>query len=1073
MRKQYLWVDKPGFFYDAAGNIDVSAGSKGTMFFWYHASLYAPSDQTVIMIRCANTDYIRVIHVNGVMKATCVSNAHALDTADFDLWTHYIYWIPCALIWDFTGGGAGDGTLKLYVAGDTTTCVATTAWAPRENANKIYIGPRTADTASANVCFDNVAIYDGVMTAAEYLSLRGSVTSVQTRKYARRRLPTTADVADGALTLLATFDGTYNADIGGDIDFNIEVSGAGLNQFCRLDDGSRAKGMRYRFFLGMPRHDDSDDDRVPLKAVLQSDIGFAPYNTTITDTDTHSQITVASYNSRDDGGQGVGWFNRWIQYGNGSMERPMTIRMRVNCPSATNVKNTPISLGPVCYIAGPEYGSWAGSWGTGTIGTAVTDGGNTTSVFLTDAMGYGDDNWNGCELFFKNGANFGYRVIVTDYDSVSGTFTIGGALPNIPVSTEAFCVDFKGRLIANKTSRAVPFDETSSIQVWMWESYTSGPLTDRPWQEIECIYGEGGSNNYVRYNRGQQVFMNLSTSRDDGTGRDMMFGRSVMYDSVTVVTDYTCDILLESIEVEGFPTYQEVSPQGSFLRDPQDLSDTFFALSAEYTQSTRAWIISNLTLNYSPPLTKYTPYADVQDSFDLPGSVTWRNTGYVANQLKPQTDVDKAILIYLGSTAGGIYQYGYLEGTWNDSTGLVDWIDETPLVDKSNPFLLATELTGWKTQDSTFGLNLLPGILHIFGCEDDTLVMTVGGNESNPDHYFTRLYTGAEDRWTWSRIANWSPHNPLPMGIAGIEKPMHDGSVGLWGNRECDWILEYNPYTLNKSRRFIGLTRLKTDVPTATLFSNNRRPLGAITTENFRGYNLLPHGNVLQALACYDVGSPIPHVMTGDVTAFYTTYMGSPPPVRLFATEDDVHFRTVIYEHITDASIGTSILLGDRLIHYIYDGAHSSALNQAIIIRNRETWYALTAGQTSGTFDTCIIVKPTNGWDKLYVNTVANEGTLTVSVLAPSTETVITGYDTTDCDAIADGVQSEVTWNGFGFNTLSATDIRLRFTLTRPAAGDDSPVLYAYHANGIQDLSPIPVDTTGHGLTLIDMGVII
>jgi hypothetical protein len=1069
MRKQYLWVDKPGFYYNGTGNVDITAGSKGTVFFWYHHSQGYNSDQTVIMLRCSNGDYLRAVHHNGNMRAVCLSNGNYLETPNYDFSASFNYWVPCALVWDFTGGGAGNGTLKLYVAGNTTTCVATTAWAPRENANKIYIGPRVADPTPALACFDNVAIYDGVMTGVEYLSLRGSTTSVETRKYARRRLPTAADVADGSLTLLATFDGKYDADVGVDTTATWEVSGADLNKFCRLDDGSRAKGVRYRFFLGMPRHDDSDDDRVPLQAVLQPNLIHAPSNTTITDTSTHSQIVVASYNGRDDTGQGVGWFNRWIQYGNGNMDSPMTIRMRVNCPSDTNVQNTPISLGPVCYIAGPEYGNWAGSWGTGIIGTAVTDGGNTTSVFKTDASGYGDDNWNGCELFFKNGANFGYRVKVTDYESATGIFTIGGALPNVPVSTEKFCVDFKGRLVANKTARANPFDETSSIQVWMWESYTSGLLTDRPWQEIECIYGTGGSNRYVRYNRGQQVFMNLSTLRDNGQGINMMFGRSMYYDSVTALTDYTCDIWIESIEVEGFPTYQEVSPQGSFLRDPQDLSDTFLALSAEYTQSTRAWIISNLTLNYASALTKYSPVANIQNGFNDAG--TWRNTGSVVTQLKPQTDVDKAVFVCLGSTAGGVWQYGFLEGTWNNGTGLIDWVDETPLSGKSNPFLPLTEITGWRTQDSTFGLNYPPGIFHIFGCEDGTLVMTVGGNEDNPDHYFTRLYTGAADRWTWSRIANWSPHNPLPMGIAGIEKPMHDGYMGFWGNRECDWILEYNPYTLNKSRRFIGLTRLKTDTPTASLFSNNTRPLGGITTENFRGFNLLPHGNVTQALACFDVGSPVPYPMTGDVTALYTTYIAA--HIRLLASEDDRHYREVIFEHVTNASLSTTIMLGDRLIHYISDADQAGALNQVSILKNRETWYALTAGQTSGTFDTCIIVKPTDGWDKLYVNTVANEGTLTVSVLDPATETIITNYDTTDCDAIADGVQSEVTWGGLGLNTLSATDIRLRFTFTRPAVGDDSPALYAYHANGTQDISPIPSSATGHGLSLIDMGVII
>jgi hypothetical protein len=127
----------------------------------------------------------------------------------------------------------------------------------------------------------------------------------------------------------------------------------------------------------------------------------------------------------------------------------------------------------------------------------------------------------------------------------------------------------------------------------------------------------------------------------------------------------------------------------------------------------------------------------------------------------------------------------------------------------------------------------------------------------------------------------------------------------------------------------------------------------------------------------------------------------------------------------------------------------------------------LNAGQTTGTLTTIALSKPIGGWGELRVNVnAAAEGNrLEAAVVDAATDLEVPGYGLDDCDDVTvDETNYRVTWGGKDLSALSAAEYKLRFRLTRAAAEDPSPALYAYEARPLSQAKPTTTDLRVEGL---------
>ncbi len=1032
----------------------------------------------IINLLCNNGDYIK-IYWGGyrTVYAACKSDtttriltATSMSYEDFP-WG-YNYWIPVMFTWDFRSS-PGTMTFRMFTDSLRTD---TSVVAPRENASKIYIGRLTTDTAVKNgACFDNLAIYDGVMTSSEFDALTAGYSAavssnkytnsyIATRDFLRRYIPRNKDVSDGNITFLATWDGEYDAIVGSDTTYHVTSTDAA--SYCLLPDGSNCRGQRFHINIGIPRHDLKWDDRKPIEAVLLQGLrdGAGGYRT-LTNYSTHATIAVSQQStSYPYSGQGVGWTCPWLDsfWGNDASRYPATFRFRVNLPYESNAENARISLGPAhVKYAAPQGGSggWSGYWAGGTGGQVSSDAGNTETTFKTNITGYANNYWNGAEIFFVTGTNQHCRLPIISYNGTTGFVTVDGAFPNVPSSGDYIFIDKRVRILANPgtdvptASTGLIEQETRTMEFFPWEYWNS----ERPWKEIEIVFGpDGASNSYLRVDGGRTVPFSFSKFvYDPSINRGICFGREKLTGDQSSYTTFSCLIMLESITVEGRPDYCSLNPNllhgNSGYTEPLYLCDTFVATSAKHGHSSKVWRLSNLSLVFNSVTKK--SYVDWENSLNASG--TWRNTCILENVIQPYESSDYVICLARGTDSGGTTRLGYLKGTWDENNEIIVWEDETPPTGKANPFLNISELLPDIDSSTTWGTDrgspehFWPGRIFIAKTNDGRWVMTFGGNEKNPDHYITRILDGAVDRWTWDFEKHWRKDNPLPTGLGGHEILNSWGVIGLWGNRDTDWQFTYNPYTIEPAKRFAGICRLKTYSPklygaTPTYPSQNVRPTSICTSGDMREFRLYPRGNAVQPVAAYDNTGASLFPVSGDTYISYFSIFTN--AYRMMATNDLKHFYEAKYEFIQDASPLFVFRLQDKIIHVIYDILNSK-WTYAWHYRDRESQYELSGTNTSGELETAVLEKPDNGWDKLYINCDKREGDIKAELVNPETGEPLTGYTFDDCDTIANGIQSLVSWGGVSLDECDSNEVQIRFMITRNSSADDSPQLFAWYAD--------------------------
>lgn len=1049
MRKQFLWIRSPGLHYMAPGNVQIGPGDRGSVSLWYHRCKKVPVSDQLWRAEADDSNYAHIawtVHsqghlefrvvADGVSRLVRVSDAGTLMPADC--------WSLITATWDLSQPDGGVLHLYLNQLAEDTTSVSANGLA--QPPMKMYVGGKYG-ASGYGTCLDEVLVLDEPMTRDQHDARRGPATDFLALRNARRCPPHQLDLP-GNLLLHAGFDGSYDAvEAAGDATAYIEAPADERATLALLDDGSRYKGRRQLLPLGNPRQDFSDDDRVPLAAVLEQ---YAMHgiggSTSIVNEDDCARMVISQAPSSG-WGEGRGWLWHWLEPGN--LEGNYTLRMRLNMPAETNPRKYWTSLGPILYYHGPRHGSIFGTWGSGVECSVVADGGNSASAFKTNLTQSEADYWQGAELSVITGNCAPARLKVAGYDADTKVLSLAGSLPAVPDPDSVCVVDFRGRICPHgHTAEGYRLIEQQSMEAWLWEEYSD----DRPWIELEC---QAGGVPVVRYARGRSQYMGFTNLRaNDAAGLGMMFGK---LGAIGPHEGYSSEIRLESIELDGPGNYQLLPTRNSRYGRACGLADHFMVLDPKTGLSTRLWRTEDVTWSLRRPEKCTDP---AQTAADLRAPGTWRDTCQLLSLLEPHSDDEQVTALVRGKDTEGVWRLGYLVGTYDPDQRRMTWTDEAPPSGRSNPFMAISDLHPTPRSDSDWGVVVIPARVDVFGLDDGTWSLIYSGPECNPDHYITYAMHGAPDRWSFSHAEHFWPHNPIGPGVGGVDKlPPEYGGVGLWANRDCELYFARNPYAVDSRERFLAYGRGKTILPVSSI-GTNVRPLVGVASPDLKAIHPLPHGNVISPLPSGSVHGMRTFVYGPDTLGLLVEYYGS--HLRLYTSEDGVHFQEMTRSLILGAQLpgeptnlapGASFCIGTWRIYY-YGG--DGFLNLAAVKRNRESCYGLSAGKLSGLMETAILQQPADGWGELLVNADPQDGAICVELVDPETEQPVAGYSAADCDPIADDIAAVVSWGGKSLTDLHHSHLRVVFHLQRPQAEAAGPELFAWQVSSIEaaDLCP-------------------
>jgi len=1051
-RRQFLWIDSRGAdpYFSASGNIEYSSGEKGTLAIWQHTpvtDVYTTPDKfwrLVIDSDNSMEQYAgRSFRVRSGGASQDIYPGH-------QIWVqfggHGIVWELMVYTWDFSAG-AGSGVLRLYWDGVAAGTPVTNATAPVGASTGLYLGPvvTTPDTYFEDkFCIGSVAVWDGLMTA-------GQVAELYAQTHRHR---VTEGDGTGNLLLLATFDGSYDAEISGG---SPTLTCANDERYCLLDDGVREQG-RKRFLLGQPRHDLSEDDRVPLSAalVVPTNNDRADY-VTVTNHENYAQLEVAAGYEAD---RAVGALLPGLPIHPGSivlwssaLTAPATYRQRIHVPNDTNPPQTFIRIGPVDYYHSPlKVGDLYSQYGSGRQFTVADDEGNSDTKFKTDLDDdYDDDYWNGAKVTFQTGDCAGRRLQATDYEKSTKILTMEGALPATPAPGDIGVVDFRASIQGCLSGTNTVWGERipeMSMDAALWDSYADAKyFTQLEW----CYYGLWNSTsqdviNLLCYDRGRTAFMDGCPG--DAGGQAFVYGRPANWQNDSA---FYCDILLERIEVDSPTTYQVLKRNAS--GHGPDYADNFMLTSELHAESTKVWRKRNVTRAKAKP-TKITAAASVKT--DLQAANTWRHDVSIwPCPVAYDEETETVTVVVRGASATGVVTYGYCTGVWNAGTGRITWTDETPPGGCTNPFMAQTDLRPEQATDAIYSDG---NILGVFEQDDGGWYMTYMTQQVNVDHYKTCLLGPCADRWSFSRQDHWWHGNPLVPGSGGIDSfvPENNGA-SRWSNRGLEWYPVENPYAHDPTERWWMWAQDKAINNRWEYYQVDCRPLAGAHGSDLRSMMPLPHGNQVQPLVGIQVHQNASYVygQSDCLLQYSDTAVGFSSGVYCYVSEDGVHWQQ--YANHSDwipmlelpnepsrLAQGRPFRLGDRTIYY---HAGLNWLNFAWSRVHGECWYALDSGKTTGMLETPLIEKPAEGWGPLVCSCDPNGGAVTVEVL-DATETVIAGYADADCDVLTDATEQSVTWKGVSLEDLDTEYIRIRFGFS----GSDEtglPILYQWR---IEDL---------------------
>jgi hypothetical protein len=1007
--------------------VKASAGDKGTLMLWHWPMEYHGANDVFWRLEVNDQNYMRQKYG----RSLWVCSQGNLWTIPVSQTTAWFSWHQLVYTWDFTV--PGQGKLNVYWNGVPAGTPVTNADAPVGVPARLELGPVMGTIGSFPHIIYSLAIWDDVATAEQ--------VAEAARRGPRRRIKE-SDCA-GNLTLYASFDGRYDADVAAG-DGKLYVTGP-ADRYCLGDDGLREQGRR-RFLIGMPRHDLSDDDRVPLGMVcnLTLDSGRDAYVADANYANYGELRVLAGYT----GDRRVGAaMPRWPLLDAYGLVAPATYRQRVHIPNTENPRGRYIRLGVIDYLHQPTPAADVyDQWGSGRLFTVLDDPGNSATSFKTDLpSSLGTGYWNGAMMTMLSGNCSGRQLMVTSYDSSTGFLTLEGALGDKPVAGSVGVVDHYARLVGCRswgTTTAGARIVSQNMDAWLWEFHGA----DRFFTELEWQYvGENTGNldvpNFLRYERGRTALLDgiPSSWYENGAA----YGRPKTWEDSTLA----CKILLERIEIDSPGVYQVLRRN----RDGSgpDLADNFM-LTAGNGESTKVWFSWQVTRQTARPA-KYPSPGAVRSDLTAPG--TWRqDIVSLPIPVAYDEDAEAAVVLVVGKDAQGVCRLGYLRGTWDDTTGRIRWTDETPPEGRSNPFLALSELKPGREADMQCAGAMPSSVLQD---SDGTWALIYTANSSHPDHIQAYMLRGAEDRWSFSLAAHWWPGNPICPILGGPDRlsGQMNGS-GVWANRDAEWRIVENPYASDPAQRYWGTARGKTINHRAITYASDFRPVLGVRGAHLRGLVPLPHGNTVSPLVGPLVHSNENTVLDqADCLVLYTdTALAASSGVFCWVSEDGIHFK--LFAADTDwlprqelpgepnrLEPGRPFRLGGRRVYYY---GYGSFVNFATLRLGGEAWYELSSGQTQGQLVTSAMEMPSDGWGRLVLNADPGQGQIRVSVLDADTDEPVAGFSAEECDAIANHVEAECRWQGRSLAEVQAAAIRLRFEFTSQLSNGEPPKLYSW-----------------------------
>jgi len=985
-RAQMLYIGKQGAVtYAAAGNAEIGAGSRGTVALWYHPSAKQQSCNIVqMMVDEENALTLDRKQDRWRWYSSSEGSARTLDYS-----SDTVAWRFVVATWDFSGG-PGAGVLRLYLDGEEVPgSPVTDASAPVGPPDLIRLGPG-ADHAGtlAYAVLDQMAIWDDTMSGQQVGELydRG-----------RKHVPQPGDCS-GELLFRACWDEQYDADAAegsGTASFEGEP-----DQYCLLDCGSQHDGRRFSYRVGMPAHDGSPEDRVPLMALLQRTKSGSVEET---NTEEYGRLDIDA----SDASVPIGaCLAPWLP----GPAKPMTLRLGLHIEEQTAPLDLPVAVGAHSYIVGDEQRFECGA-------------GCTVDTLYSDSLSQEDGHWAGAELHLLTGAAANEKVRVLASSQSSKSLTIDGELSDAPAQGDV--------AIVIKPRRVEPFQDDGHLYRLECDLSEEHVGVERFAILETAICGDRG---YTCVNLGR-----LQQYPEEITGEDVFFGKR----EKDVYPQWTCAVLIDRIEMDGPGTYTATTHS----------DDAFLVIDPESGETTKAWRIENLTRETRAP-EQYGDPAAVQASFTAAG--TWRDTIlYPPIWMEYDAENERVVALLVGKDPDEVARVGYIHGTWNEGTGRMQWEDDP---DPRNPLFELEELESvLEGRSQPFGT--LARVNGVHQVAEDDWVLSFTATIGNPDGVAACALVGAPDKYSFDPSEHFDPSlNPLTPPLAGDDKVVPEGSgIGLWGNRDCDPRFVRNPWAKDAGARFWGCARAKTVNNAGTeLWLEHPRPLCTLVTGDFRNMRTLPWRNQIVGPAYGWFHWPHP-VLFGPSTMGLVVDDGgvTKSHVNLYASEDGVHMSKPLDQALIPRltpplnaeymmAIATPVRIGDRRVYWYQGGKSGNDFNMAWIRLDGEALYRLESSATQGEMETCELRRSAPIWDELRLNVDPKDGSVKVAVLDAETGEPLPGFSYDDCGTIAEGVERRVSWQGVGLGEVTAEGIRLRFRLTRPGTGDASPELYSW-----------------------------
>jgi hypothetical protein len=1022
MRKRYLWTDRRGadLQWLPLGNVNLGATGKGSLVYWVRKpagdNFWKP-DLTWAVV-CDSQNMLRsnmgraaAVYSGGTLYGWGIDQINWAAAGDWELHCH---------LWDFSAG-----TLESYYDAAPSCAVKTGVPAPVGTAQHIQLGYPYSDPTvfyNSELNWHGLAIWDDLLTVPQMQAIlaRGHLDELQ------------ASDGTGNLTFLLRLNETLTADVAGGAPTSTVGTTTPASRWCFVNEGLLNLGTAV-YPLGLPRHDGSDDDRLPLGAVCPLTLDEATEQAAIADTHETNYVSLAVSDYTDIFEAGA-YFP--------PVPLPGTYRQLIHVPDAGNTPGYELGIGPLMYKHYPSscYGVFD-QFGSGRSFAVQAADGNTTTSFLTDlTTSQPVPSWVGAWVRFFSGACQGYGGKVVSFDTTSLIMALDTPLPAVPAAGDAGFINFYPRILGQQPDGTILYPYTMEANLWAHQGDSPHFVT------LEYLSAYDGG--FVRYERGRTA--PIPGAGYNATGRNAMYGKGYGYSDSPPTQ---LDLWLQKIEIGGPQTYQILGKQTQ--RQGVTLADNFMVRTRDPQgtagDSVKLWRQSAVTLVRNWPV-KQTDYHAVTADLQAPG--TWRHTVDCGPVPVAYDETAQVITCAItGMDTAGVRRLGYLQGQADATTGRLLWTDEPAPAGAAHPVLDLSTLRTDRESDAP--VEEPPQLCTVLPAPDGTWSLLYYARPDEVDGGTVYCLHGAPDRWSFDFSTQFSgPLTPMFGGV-DMRDPVTGNGIVPWVNQHCPWTVWVNP-DAPAQQRYLAYVGGKTIYNYGSEYSTDLRPIVGCQGSDLRSLRPLPHGNALTPAVGGNI-SNYAGLMLGQADSIGIAYSdGNTTGVGLLTSEDGLHFQPLFgntgttepllrYSELPGESFnivpGPSFRLGDLRVYYYNWYPYQ---NYATIRYNGETCYQLAADETAGWLETPILEQPEGGWGELYLNAAPGGGAIRVELRDPATETPLTGWTAAHCSAVTDNVQGRVTWNHAGLGEQTAPYLRLRFYLTAPNTTVTSPALYAW-----------------------------